>query len=121
MNQKRTLTSRQAITLTLSMMLSALANGEEAVIYMDETVIQGNEELPKVLYIVPWRDTQGAAPELPNPPGSRKPYMEPIFPHEYKTELARYSRRSSSAFSDLTLESSTESLSQSQQQTGEDE
>ena len=28
-------------------------------IQLDETVIQGNQELPKVLYIVPWREPDG--------------------------------------------------------------
>ena len=26
---------------------------------LDETVISGNQELPKVLYILPWRDPSG--------------------------------------------------------------
>ncbi len=32
-------------------------------VQLDETVISGNQELPKVLYILPWRDPDGL-PEL---------------------------------------------------------
>lgn len=34
---------------------SATANAEEERIKLKETGIQGNSELPKVLYIVPWK------------------------------------------------------------------
>ena len=35
-------------------------------IELDRTVISGNQELPKVLYIVPWQTPEGR-PELPIP------------------------------------------------------
>ena len=37
----------------------APAPKKSATIHLDETVISGNQELPKVLYIVPWQDPSG--------------------------------------------------------------
>ena len=37
----------------------SLAELPAAVVRLDETVISGNQELPKVLYILPWREPQG--------------------------------------------------------------
>ena len=66
-------------TLVLALAVTALAgapaHAEEAgdvkdtavlpsgFLQLDETVISGNQELPKVLYILPWREPQGL-PEI---------------------------------------------------------
>ncbi len=36
-----------------------VAEMPQGVVQLDETVISGNQELPKVLYILPWREPQG--------------------------------------------------------------
>ena len=36
-----------------------VAEMPQGVLQLDETVISGNQELPKVLYILPWREPQG--------------------------------------------------------------
>ena len=40
-----------------------VADFPQGVLQLDETVISGNQELPKVLYILPWREPQGL-PEI---------------------------------------------------------
>ena len=44
------------ITMALLAIQSASAAPAEDKIYLDETVISGNQELPRVLYILPWRE-----------------------------------------------------------------
>ena len=41
---------------------------DEARVALDETVISGGQDLPKVLYIVPWQ-TPGGRPDLSAPAG----------------------------------------------------
>ena len=56
-------------------------------IFLDEDFIQGNQELPRVLYIVPWQ-------ELPGEPISKRPlefspseWLEPVYPDQHRREL----------------------------------
>ncbi len=52
------------LSLILSVNSVAADNtGNQAVIELDETVILGNQELPKVLYILPWKTPTGL-PEI---------------------------------------------------------
>lgn len=44
------------ITLFLLVLLTPLASLAEDEIQLETTVIRGNKELPKILYIVPWKD-----------------------------------------------------------------
>ena len=50
------------IALVLTSGVTMAQEGRDR-IQLDETVISGNQELPKVLYILPWRDPDGL-PEL---------------------------------------------------------
>ena len=43
--------------------VNAAADLPTGFLQLDETVISGNQELPKVLYILPWREPQGL-PEI---------------------------------------------------------
>lgn len=53
-----------SVLLSLTVMQAAAEDPMPAgVIELDETVISGNQELPKVLYIVPWRQPEGM-PEI---------------------------------------------------------
>lgn len=52
------------IRLVVFLVAASFAHAEEprmpaGVIQLDETVISGNQELPKVLYILPWREPDG--------------------------------------------------------------
>ncbi|MEM7362657.1 MAG: hypothetical protein AAF525_01425 [Pseudomonadota bacterium] len=57
-------------------------------IYMTETVISGNQELPRVLYIVPWRET--GVTEVPDSSTLLMPQLDniqPLNPREFRRQL----------------------------------
>jgi hypothetical protein len=57
------------------------------VIRLDETVISGNQELPKVLYILPWREPNGL-PEIDlNAQYSEMDVFRPLYPPAHRREL----------------------------------
>ncbi len=57
------------------------------IIHLDETVISGNQELPKVLYIVPWRQPDGLPDiELKTDFGETE-LFRPLYPPAYRREL----------------------------------
>jgi hypothetical protein len=61
---------------------------EDDTIYLDATVISGNQELPRVLYVLPWRTTRDDAFPDSKPEMDLEQVMSPIFPHEHRRELA---------------------------------
>jgi len=61
------LTSGVILATLLSLAATATADPAPSVqLELEQTVISGNEELPKVLYILPWRQPDGR-PMLPAP------------------------------------------------------
>ncbi len=69
--------------------ISGNAQAQEAnTVYMDETYISGNQELPKVLYILPWKNQQGEAVPAMIPVLLNGSIMAPIYPHEYRLEMS---------------------------------
>lgn len=81
------------------MALGTLALAEEdekagdmprGVIRLDETVISGNQELPKVLYILPWRDPNGL-PEIElDTQYSEMDVFRRLYPPAYRRELTYF-------------------------------
>ena len=65
---------------------------EANTVYMDETYISGNQELPKVLYILPWKNQQGDAVPAMIPALMNDAVMTPIYPHEYRLEMSYRAR-----------------------------
>lgn len=60
------------------------------VIELDETVISGNQELPKVLYIVPWQQPDGLPEiELRSDFGEVELFRR-LYPPAYRRELTYY-------------------------------
>jgi hypothetical protein len=81
------------LSVTLAMLpiagISGKVQAEEVnTIYMDETYISGNQELPKVLYILPWKNQQGEAVPAMIPILMNESIMAPIYPHEYRLEMS---------------------------------
>ena len=63
------------------------ADMPRGVIRLDETVISGNQELPKVLYILPWREPNGL-PEIDlNAQYSEMDVFRPLYPPAHRREL----------------------------------
>lgn len=66
---------------------AAEADMPAGVIELDETVISGNEELPKVLYIVPWQQPEGL-PDIDLPArGVETELFRRLYPPAYRREL----------------------------------
>lgn len=84
---------RFTLTGSLAMLAAAAVAEEEkpdSYIKLDETVISGNQELPKVLYIVPWQDPDGMPNINLNPDFTEAQVFRRLYPPAYKRELNYY-------------------------------
>ena len=60
------------------------------VIHLDETVISGNQELPKVLYILPWHEPEGL-PEIDlETEFTELEVFRRLYPPAYRRELSYF-------------------------------
>ncbi len=59
-------------------------------VQLDETVISGNQELPKVLYIVPWQDPSGLPTFELSPEFTDKEVFRRLYPPAYRREIEYY-------------------------------
>jgi hypothetical protein len=59
----------------------------QGVIRLDETVISGNQELPKILYILPWRDPNGLPDIGLGAQFSEMDVFRRLYPPAYRREL----------------------------------
>ena len=81
------------MTLTLAALsgTGAVADTERrGIIRLDETVISGNQELPKVLYIVPWKDPDGMPRIELEPEFTELQVFRRLYPPAYRRELNYY-------------------------------
>lgn len=74
-------------SIAILLATSVAVHAAEDTIYLDETVITGNQELPKVLYILPWRDMETEL--LPQRPldFTQQSVLVPVYPEEQLREL----------------------------------
>jgi len=82
-----------AFVCALSLGASAFAEQDSKPngrIRLDETVISGNQELPKVLYIVPWQDPSGIPKIELDPNFTEHEVFRHLYPPAYKRELQYY-------------------------------
>ena len=64
-----------------------LAHAEER-LKLDKTTILGNGELPKVTFVVPWRDAPSAIPEMnPSPAMRTRPLATPMDRDVYRRHV----------------------------------
>ena len=67
-----------------------VAEMPSGVVQLDETVISGNQELPKVLYILPWREPQGL-PEIEiEAEAVSAEVFRRLYPPAYRRELTYF-------------------------------
>ncbi|MFT6436634.1 MAG: hypothetical protein ACJAVI_004704 [Candidatus Azotimanducaceae bacterium] len=66
---------------------NVVSSAEVETIYLEETYISGNQELPKVLYILPWKNQSTGAISAVEPRSSLDRVMTLVYPHEYRLEL----------------------------------
>lgn len=57
---------------------------------LDETVISGNQELPKVLYILPWREPQGLPDIEVQAEFTEAEVFRRLYPPAYRRELGYF-------------------------------
>lgn len=60
------------------------------VIQLDETVISGNQELPKVLYILPWQQPNGLPDIQIETEFTELEVFRRLYPPAYRRELAYF-------------------------------
>lgn len=76
--------------LSLSAVAEDSADMPRGVIRLDETVISGNQELPKVLYILPWRDPNGLPDIELDASYSEMDVFRRLYPPAYRRELTYF-------------------------------
>jgi hypothetical protein len=81
--------------LTISLLLAPAAVlaqevAPKGVIQLDETVISGNQELPKVLYILPWREPGGLPDIELNAQFAEMDVFRRLYPPAYRRELSYF-------------------------------
>ena len=76
------------LVATVCALLCAVAHGADSrVIELDETVISGNQELPKVLYILPWRQPEGLPEIEVQTEFGELTVFKRLYPPAYRREL----------------------------------
>jgi hypothetical protein len=70
--------------------LSQVAQSPAGVLQLDQTVISGNQELPKVLYILPWRDPQGLPDIEIQAEFTEAEVFRRLYPPAYRRELGYF-------------------------------
>lgn len=82
---------RVMLTIALAALYApAWADVDQPVVRLDETVISGNQELPKVLYIVPWQDPDGVPSIQLEPEFTEQQVFRRLYPPAYRRELNYY-------------------------------
>lgn len=76
--------------LTFVSMLSAGGAFAEDRVVLETTEVRGNEELPKVLYVLPWRDVSGQPPAANVPPEAKSALLEPLDPVTHRRQIQIY-------------------------------
>ena len=81
--------------LLVTMLCHAEAGAQEAqmpagVIQLDETVISGNQELPKVLYILPWQQPGGLPDIEVKTEFTEIEVFRRLYPPAYRRELSYF-------------------------------
>ena len=81
--------------------LSGLVHAQDQeVLELDQTVISGNQELPKVLYILPWREPEGLPHiEVGGALGETDVFRR-LYPPAYRRELNYYDTLAGTAAND---------------------
>ena len=70
--------------------ISAQEQTPAVVVELDETVISGNQELPKVLYILPWREPAGLPQIELETEFTELEVFRRLYPPAYRRELGYF-------------------------------
>lgn len=88
----KTHTAAMVLVGTATVLWIAAAAAQNApssggVLELDETVISGNQELPKVLYILPWQSPQGLPDLQVKADFTEAEVFRRLYPPAYRREL----------------------------------
>ena len=72
------------------------ADSAAGVLLLDQTVISGNQELPKVLYILPWREPKGLPDIEIQAEFTEQEVFRRLYPPSYRRELGYFETLSGS-------------------------
>jgi len=86
----RRLTGFLIMLVLLPQIAMAADSMPAGVIELDETVISGNQELPKVLYILPWREPGGLPDIELNAQFTEMDVFRRLYPPAYRRELSYF-------------------------------
>ncbi len=67
-----------------------VAEMPQGVLQLDQTVISGNQELPKVLYILPWREPQGLPEIEVEAETVSQEVFRRLYPPAYRREMSYF-------------------------------
>ena len=86
---------RTVLISTILLAASGFGQAEElprpaGVIQLDETVISGNQELPKVLYILPWQQPNGLPDIQVKTEFTELEVFRRLYPPAYRRELSYF-------------------------------
>ncbi len=88
---RRSSTATGALIATIVMALaSAAATAQEKVIEAEGMTIYGQRELPKVMYIVPWKKTRSAEIDMPMTESLVVDVLDPIDPEVFRRKIKYY-------------------------------
>lgn len=76
--------------VVVALLCAVSGYGAEDYIQLDETLVSGNQELPKVLYILPWREPTGRPDFEIKPEFAESEVFRRLYPPAYRRELEYY-------------------------------
>lgn len=92
---------RAALLAVFCVLPVAIASAAEpSRIELDETVISGNQELPKVLYILPWQSPEGLPDLQVKADFTEAEVFRKLYPPSYRRELEYFDTLNRSADSE---------------------
>ena len=77
---------RVYLILIVAMVLCCRAAGADERLKLGKTTILGNGELPRVTFVIPWRDAPSAIPQWKPSPGAH-PHATPLDRDAYRRQL----------------------------------
>ncbi len=97
---KKLLAATALIVLPVAIAFAQEGSSRGGVIELDETVISGNQELPKVLYILPWQAPEGLPDLQVKADFTEAEVFRKLYPPSYRRELEYFDTLNRSADSE---------------------
>jgi len=73
----------------LLLLAAGVSRADDRVV-LETTEVTGNDELPKVLYVLPWREVRGEPPAAQMPPAIDAAFLTPLDPVTHERQIRTY-------------------------------